>query len=262
MAAKKSKLIDKTSEKPISAAVRTIAVLEALSEGGFFSFDSLSERVGLAKPTLFRFLKTLKSLGYVLQNEDGKYSLSLKMLNIGSKALESMDLHEVSRSTIKHLSTHFKETVHLAIMVDEKVAYIQKVESKYTIRMYSTIGKQAPLYCTSLGKALLAWSPDRQEIIQRINLVPYTKNTIVSKKSLETELAITRERGYAIDAEEHEADIHCIGAPIFDYSGAPIAAISVAWPIFRYDSGKEAQNARVIIEAANEISQLIGNERK
>lgn len=260
MTAKKSSKKTKPLDKPISAAVRTMAVLEALSEGGFFSFDTLSERVGLAKPTLFRFLKTLKALGYVLQDDESKYSLSLKMLTIGSKALESMDLYEVSRSVIKRLSNHFKETVHLAIMVDEKVAYIQKVESKYTIRMYSTIGKQAPLYCTSLGKALLAWSQDRQEIIHRLNLVPYTKNTIVSKKNLELELAKTRERGYSIDAEEHETDIHCLGAPIFDFTGAVVAAISVAWPIFRYHPEKEAQNASVIIEAAQEISRLMGSE--
>jgi len=260
MGAKKRADEGKTSEKSISAVVRTMAVLEALSEGGYSSFETLSEHIGLAKPTLFRFLKTLKSLGYVLQREDSKYSLSLKMLNVGSKTLDSMDLNEVSRLVIKRLAAYFKETVHLAIMVDDMVAYIQKVESKHTIRMYSTIGKQAPLYCTSLGKVLLAWSPDRQDIIHRLNLVPYTKNTIVSKKALALELGKTRERGYSIDAEEHETDIHCIGAPIFDYSGVPIAAISVSWPIFRYDASKELQNALMIMEAANEISHLMGHE--
>lgn len=262
MTVKKTSEKKATTDKSISAVVRTMAVLEALSEGGFFSFETLSERVGLAKPTLFRFLKTLKSLGYVSQSEDSKYSLSLKMLNVGSKALESMDLYEVSRNVIKRLATHFNETVHLAIMVDEKVAYIQKVESKYTIRMYSTIGKQAPLYCTSLGKSLLAWAPNQKDIIERINLIPYTKNTIVTTKNLELELAKTRERGYSLDNEEHESDIHCIGAPIFDYSGAPVAALSVAWPNFRYNAARETQNALIIIKAANEISHLMGNQHR
>lgn len=262
MTAKKTSENEVTTDKSISAVVRTMTVLEALSEGGFFSFETLSERIGLAKPTLFRFLKTLKSLGYVTQSEDSKYSLSLKMLNVGSKALESMDLCEVSRSVIKRLATRFNETVHLAIMVDEKVAYIQKVESKYTIRMYSTIGKQAPLYCTSLGKSLLAWAPNQNDIIERINLIPYTKNTIVTRINLELELAKTRERGYSLDNEEHESDIHCIGAPIFDYSGSPVAAISVAWPNFRYDTASEAKNALIIIKAANEISHLMGNQRR
>ncbi len=249
-------------DKQISAAVRTMSVLEALSEGGFFTFDELVDKVGLAKPTLFRFLKTLKSLGYIQQHPDSKYSLSLKMLTIGSKALDSMDLHEISRPLIKKLANHFQETVHLAILIDDKVVYIQKVESRHTIRMYSTIGKQAPLYCTSLGKALLAWNPDRHDMVSRIELVPYTKKTITTRKALEAELDAIRERGYAIDDEEHEPDIHCIGAPIFDYSGAVVAAVSVAWPVFRFHAEQESRNAAVVMAAAREISTLMGYEPK
>jgi len=249
-----------SNEKQISAAVRTMAVLEALSEGGFYAFDTLVEKVGLAKPTLFRFLKTLKSLGYIVQHEDSRYSLSLKMLTVGSKALGSMDLHDASRPVIKRLAKHFQETVHLAILMDAKVVYIQKVESIHTIRMYSTIGKQAPLHCTSLGKALLAWQPDRDQIIKKLDLVPYTRNTIVTRKALITELNAIRERGYSTDNEEHEPDIRCIGAPVFDYSGSVIAAVSVAWPVYRHKPEDEAKNAATVMEAAGEISKLMGYE--
>lgn len=251
-----------TDEKQISAAVRTMAVLEALSESGSYTFDTLVEKVGLAKPTLFRFLKTLKSLGYVLQHEDSRYSLSLKMLTVGSKALGAMDLHEASRPVIKRLAKHFKETVHLAILMDTKVVYIQKVESIHTIRMYSTIGKQAPLYCTSLGKALMAWQPDRGKIVRNLELIPYTRNTIVKRKALLAELDAIRERGYSTDIEEHEPDIRCIGSPIFDYSGSVIAAVSVAWPVYRYKPEDETKNATIIMAAAGEISKLMGYETK
>lgn len=247
-------------DKQISAAVRTISVLEALSEGGFHTFDDLVEKVGLAKPTLFRFLKTLKSLGYILQHEDSKYSLSLKMLTVGSRALDSMDLYDVSRPIIKNLARHFQETVHLAILMDAKVVYIQKVESVHTIRMYSTIGKQAPLYCTSLGKALLAWHPERESIVSDLDLVPYTRKTIVTREALLAELETIRERGYSTDNEEHEPDISCIGAPIFDYSGSAIAAISVAWPVYRHKPEDEKKNAEVVMAAARDISKLMGYE--
>ena len=169
-----------------------MAVLEALSEGGFYTFDALVEKVGLAKPTLFRFLKTLKALGYIIQHEDSRYSLSLKMLTVGSKALGAMDLHDASRPVIKRLARYFQETVHLAILMDARVVYIQKVESVHTIRMYSTIGKQAPLYCTSLGKALLAWQSDRDQIVKKLDLVPYTRNTIVTRKALIAEIEAAR----------------------------------------------------------------------
>jgi IclR family KDG regulon transcriptional repressor len=258
--AAKPKVVKNTEEKQISAAVRTMAVLEALSEGGSFTFDALVEKVGLAKPTLFRFLKTLKSLGYVLQHEDSRYSLSLKMLTVGSKALGAMELHDASRPVIKRLAKYFKETVHLAILMDAKVVYIQKVESVHTIRMYSTIGKQAPLHCTSLGKALLAWNPDREKIVKKLELVPYTRNTIVTSKSLLAELDAIRELGYSTDNEEHEPDIRCIGAPVFDYSGSVIAAVSVAWPVYRYKPEEEPKNAATIMAAAKEISTLMGYE--
>jgi len=251
-----------SEEKQISAAVRTMSVLEALSEGGSFTFDELVEKVGLAKPTLFRFLKTLKSLGYIQQRDDSRFSLSLKMLTVGSKALDSMDLHDVSRPVIKRLARHFQETTHLAILMDAKVVYIQKVESVHTIRMYSTIGKQAPLHCTSLGKALLAWHPDRKDIVSQLQLIPYTRKTIVSKSALLAELDAIRARGYSTDIEEHEPDIRCIGAPVFDYSGSVIAAVSVAWPVYRYKTEDETKNAATIIQAAQEISKLMGYEKK
>jgi IclR family transcriptional regulator, KDG regulon repressor len=260
MAGGKKSLSPKPRGEGISAALRTMTVLEALSEGGYASLETLAEKVGLSKPTLFRFLRTLKALGYVLQRDDAKYSLSLKMLNIGSRVLGSMDLLEVSTPVIEGLARHFGETVHLAVMVEYSVVYVKKVESKHTIRMYSNIGKQAPLYCTSLGKALLAWSPDRKEILAKMELLPFTEHTIRSKKALAKELEKVRDLGYSVDAGEHEADIHCLGAPIFDHTGAAIAAISVSWPVFRHLPEKEEENARVIQAAGNEISRLLGHE--
>lgn len=245
-------------EKLISATMRTISVLEALAQRGCTSLEPLATKVGMSKATLFRFLRTLKNLGYVIQHDDTKYSLGLKMFNVGAQALTSMDIYEAARPVLRRLSEHFGETVHLAVMVDEKVLYVMKMESRHTIRMYSTIGKQAPLYCTSLGKALLAWSQDREAIVRRIEFVPYTKHTIDSAEALERELALTKERGYSVDAQEHEENIHCLGAPVFDYTGEVVAAISVAWPIFRFDIAKEKDCAKVIIEAAAELSALLG----
>jgi len=245
--------------KGVSATARTVAILEALAQSGYTSLEPLAQKVGIAKPTLFRFLKTLKGLGYVIQHDDTRYSLSLKMFNVGSQALASMDLYETAKPIVKRLSDAIGETVHLAVMVDESVVYIMKMESKYTIRMYSTIGKQAPLYCTALGKAMLAWNPDREAIVSRIKFSRHTERSIVSAKALKRELDITRKRGYAIDAEEHEDNIHCIGAPVFDYTGQVTAAISVSWPVFRYDLSREPAWAEVIMAAAREISSLLGH---
>jgi IclR family KDG regulon transcriptional repressor len=246
------------TEKAISATVRTIAVLEALAKGGYASLETLAKRADLSKPTLFRFLKTLKNLGYVVQHDDTKYSLSLKMFHIGASALSSIDLYEAARPVILRLAKHFGETVHVAVMMDEMVVYVMKVESKHTIRMYSNIGKRAPLYCTSLGKAMLAWTADADTIVERLELVPYTERTIVAKAALLRELDSTRGRGYSIDSEEHEEKIHCIGAPIFDYSGNVVAAVSVSWPVFRFEARMEGDWAKAVMDAAAEISSVLG----
>jgi IclR family KDG regulon transcriptional repressor len=256
----------KTAKKPegkaISATLRTVAILEALAECGNSSLESLAVRVSLAKPTLFRFLKTLKTLGYVLQHEDMKYSLSLKMFNVGAKALQSMDLSTIAQPIIRNLSDHFGETVHVAVKMEDMVVYIMKVESRHTIRMYSTIGRRAHMHCTSLGKALLSWDPDSETLARRIPLVRFTQNTITDIDALLSEMEATRARGYSIDAEEHESNIHCIGAPVFDLSGTVVAAISVAWPIFRFDPAREGEWALEVMAAAKRISTLLGHEQK
>lgn len=254
--------MDNTHEKAVSATVRTVAILEALSEEGNASLEPLSARLGLAKPTLFRFLKTLKHLGYVIQHDDLTYSLSLRMYNIGAKAMQSMDITKAAEPVIKDLSKRFGETIHVAVMMDEAVVYIMKIESKHTIRMYSTIGRRAPLYCTSLGKSLLAWSPDREALIKNMKFTKYTEKTIVSKKDLRREMDEIRLRGYSIDAEEHEPSIHCIGAPIFDFSGNVVAAVSVAWPTFRFDLSREKEWAMELMKSAALISGRMGFDKK
>ena len=242
----------------VSAAVRTIAILESLAENKNVTLELLAQKVNLAKPTLYRFLKTLKKLGYVIQNDNLEYQLSLKMFNIGAKSIASLDLYTAARPILHKLSEITGETVHLAVMMENKALYIMKMESKHVIRMYSTVGKLAPLHCTSLGKAMLAFANNRDEIIDQIDLVPYTKNTITLKDDLLKELELVRKRGYSIDAEEHEENIFCIGAPIFDITKQVVASISISWPIFRYDASNEHFYSELIISSAHQISSLLG----
>jgi len=242
----------------ISYVARVFVILETLAESGTTSLEQLVNRTGIPKSTIFRLLKTLNNLGYVIRGDDAKFTLSLKMFNIGAKVLESMDLYNVARPIMQRLSDISEETIHLAVMMEDKALYIMKIESRHTIRMYSTIGKEAPLYCTALGKALLAWNANYEEIARRINLISYTEHTINTVDGLLSELELTRKRGYSIDAEEHEPNIYCIGAPIFDYTQQVIAALSISWPVFRFDVNKEKEWANILMDAAKEISILLG----
>ena len=246
----------------ISAAVRVLAVLEQLSRQRTMGLDDISKEIKLAKPTVYRFLLTLQELGYVRRVDGERWAITMKQFNIGSRALDHLDLQSMARPIADELSEHFGETVHMGVLEGNSAVYVLKVESRYTIRMYSRVGRRIPLYCTAIGKALLAFStqPDRDLALKGVRLLAYTPKTLTTHSALEAELARVREQGFAMDDEEHELGIHCIGAPVFDHTGAVVAALSVSWPAFRYQPEEEHDKIEAIQQAAARISALLGYE--
>lgn len=150
--------------------------------------------------------------------------------------------------------------MHLAVLDEGEVVYVDKRESTHTIRMYSAVGRRAPVHCTGLGKAMMAFfSPARQaEILNRRGLKQFTENTLTSVDALQSEFAEIRRRGYALDVEEHEHDICCVGAPVFDYTGQVVAAISVTIPAFRTDVNSLHALGGDVLGAAQSVSRKLG----
>src|SRR5690606_34699184 len=180
------------------------------------------------------FLNTLRDLGYVRRDKYDQYSTTLKMFSVGSRALDHMDLNTLTKPIAEDLSAKLGETVHLGIREGNEGIYILKIESRYTIRMYSQAGKRLPLYCTAIGKCLLSqMNPEEFEAyLGEEKLVPFTTRTFSDADSLAGELQKVRTEGYAQDQEEHEEGIRCIAAPIRDWSGRIAAAISASSPTF------------------------------
>lgn len=251
---------DETGEKQISAVSRTVKVLEILSHYKTINLENLARETDLPKATLLRFLGTLSTLGYVYRDPYDQYSLTLKMFSVGSHSLEHMDLLRVARPVAEALAEELGETVHMGILEDEAAIYVLKVESKYTIRMHSRVGKAIPLYCTAIGKMLLSdlGDDERKSVISRIKQVPFTPHTLKTPAALEQELAEIRANGWSMDREEHEEGVSCICAPVRDYTGKAIAALSASWPMFRYDSSAADTYLGTIRKAAAEISSLLG----
>jgi len=249
-----------TGEKLISAVSRTITVLETLSRCKAINLEQLAKETDLPKATLLRFLGTLSTLGYVHRDPYDQYSLTLKMFSVGSHSLEHLDLLRLARPIAEELVGTLGETVHMGILEDTSAVYVLKVESRYTIRMHSRVGKSIPLYCTAIGKMLLAnlYKEARDDAIHRIKLVPFTPNTLKTQAALKKELAEIREAGWSMDREEHEEGVACICAPVRDHTGRTIAALSVSWPKFRFDSDKNAEYIAVIAEHAARLSSLMG----
>jgi IclR family KDG regulon transcriptional repressor len=244
----------------VNAAARAFAVLESLSRRRSAGLEELAREMGMAKPTVYRFLQTLQELGYARRDENDHWAMTLKTFNVGSRALDHIDLYSAARPVAEDLAEELGETVHMGVLEGDSAVYILKIESKYTIRMFSRVGRRIPLYCTAIGKVILAYSrPDeRKAALEGVRLVAFTPKTITTRAALEVELKRIREQGYACDAEEHEEGIVCLGAPIFDRDGAVVAALSVSWPLFRYDAGKEAKKASQVVAAASSVSALLG----
>jgi IclR family KDG regulon transcriptional repressor len=243
-----------------SGVVRTIAILETLAHNQSSNLESLSKQTRLPKATLLRFLSTLVSLGYVYRDPYDRYSLTLKMFSIGSHGLEHIELINVAQPVAHKLCTQLGETVHMGVLEESRAVYVLKEESSFTIRMYSRVGKTIPLYCTAIGKVLLADMDEQavREYLSEVQLKPFTPNTIKDPQELDAELQAVREQGWASDNEEHEAGTLCIGAPIRDYTGRVVAAMSVSWPLFRFNPEEKELIVESILTECNNLSMLLG----
>jgi len=222
--------------------------------------EDLARLTKLAKPTVYRFLLTLRQLGYVRKGDGDRWFVTMKLFAIGSRALDHIEIPQVARPLAEQLSNDLGETVHLGVWDDDQALYVLKIESKYNIRMYSRVGKRVPLYCTAMGKILLA-NMEEEELnvrLKDLKLVPFTPRTIRDKDELVRELERVRQRGYSTDQEEHEEGIICVAAGVRDYSGRTIAALSVSWPKFRYEAAQEGVYGQRIQAAASELSSILG----
>jgi IclR family KDG regulon transcriptional repressor len=226
------------------------------------SATEISRRLDLHRSTTFRFLATLMSAGFIEQNPDnGKFSLGVVSLELGNAFLKHSNLRDTAVEILENLRDDTGETVHLAILEDHEVIYLEKLAGLHPIGLMSSrVGSRSPAYCTGLGKALLAYLPEDQlqDFFQNTEFKKHTEKTITRRQVFLGELARIREGGYAVDDEEHEMGVMCIAAPVFDHKGI-VAAISAAGPSDRMGRKlREEHLEQQVKEAAGMISARIG----
>lgn len=221
----------------LGAVGRALCLLEELSKVKSSNLEALSKVTGLPKATALRLLSSLVELGYVNRDSMDRYSLTLRMFTVGSRALGHVELLDIASPVADELRDRTGETVHIGVLEGFCAVYVLKRESLYTIRMYSRVGRSIPLHCSAIGKCLLASSDPGfvESYVKENGLAAYTPSTICRAEDLEHELAKVRSLGYAVDDGEHEEGIFCIAAPIRDSSGETVAALSVSTPVFRLD---------------------------
>jgi IclR family KDG regulon transcriptional repressor len=247
----------------VAAVERVFAILEILADEREIALGDLAKRLFMSKSTIFRFLQTMKDLGYVNQNvSTQKYSLNTKLYGIASNALGTSDITKIANRYVHNLSKELRETVHIALLDEEskQIIYIYKENFNYSLTMMSQVGKKAPLHCTGLGKILLSYC-DEQTVSQILDGYEYelfTSHTIKNEKMMRAELERIKDRGYAEDINEHEENVHCIAAPIFDQFNNAVAAISVSWSEFRFGLMNKEESLEKILDCAMKISNDLG----
>ena len=246
----------------VQSVDRALAILELLQKNvSGLGVTEISHEMGLAKSTIHRMLASLKNKGYVKQDPVTEhYQLGLKLIELGSVVSQSLEIRSIAKPFMDNLVKETGETAHLVVLENFEVIYIEKIESPYTIRMYSTIGKRAPIHCTGAGKAILSFLPEEEikKILDECTLTKYTEKTITDKNKLFDELAVINQRGYSIDDEEHELGIRCVAAPILNHNKQVVAGLSVAGPNMRMTEEKLAFYKEKILFYAREISRKIG----
>ena len=248
----------------VAAVLKVFAVIEALVEDKRVGLADLAQRAMTSKTTAHRLLQTMVELGYVEQDpETEKYGLTLKLFSLGARSLtEQADLLRVADQAMGKLSRATGESINLGILDDrdQRVVYIHIYDSAYSLSMKSTLGLRNPLHSTSLGKALLAWRDDEEirERLKQMDLVRLAPRTITDPDALLDELHRSRQLGFAEEIEESEAGVRCMAIPIFNYLGKPVAAMSISFPLFRFDEARKPEYIRLLQGAGASASIALG----
>jgi len=229
------------------------------------SIRDLSSKVSLPKGTTHRLLSSLSYLGYVRQDPKTRnYLLGFKLVELGNILLGQLDLRKEAAHFLNDLAERTKETVHMVILDRNEVVYIDKVEGDHNpsgLRMASRIGLRNPAYSSAVGKVLLSHFPDEElnQFFKGKGLAKRTENTITDATQLKEHLKTVRNQGYAIDDEENEKGVRCVGAPICNEAGNAVAAISISGPAFRVTKKLVQESlTKEVMETASKISQRLG----
>jgi DNA-binding IclR family transcriptional regulator len=236
-----------------------LLTLFASEEKGLSATD-VARLSSLPVSTVHRFLVNLESAGFLNCDNGGIYQLGIACVSLGQAVRGQLDVRRASLPHLQELNRRTRETVHLTVRHGLSAVYVEKLDSPEPLRIHSRIGATVPLYCTAVGKVLLAYLPDieRETILNQLELKRLTENTASNLQELQTELHRTRKNGYACDLEEHEPHIRCIAAPIWDHLGVVNASLSVTGPAVRMSTARLRQIAPLISEAGLKISEQLG----
>jgi DNA-binding IclR family transcriptional regulator len=249
-------------EYSVPSVERALSVLQCVGQSKRgFSISEIGRRLKIPKSSAHLILTTLERRGFLQKNtKTGKYHFGLQLVSLSRNALENLDLREEAKPFLRSLMQETGLTVHMAVLEREEAVIIEKVEAPGLVRLASWIGRRLDVNCTGVGKVLIAFLPnDELEYLLRTkDFARHNSRTIISKSALRRELALVRESGFALDNEEDEPGVCCIGAPVFDENGKAVAAISVAGTTSQIGRDRLPILAGQVVRVARGISARLG----
>ncbi|MFZ7133275.1 MAG: IclR family transcriptional regulator [Eubacteriales bacterium] len=245
----------------VQSVTRALDIIQCFKNNEELGISEIAAVMQLSKSTIYGLVHTLAVNGYLEQNKSTqKYRLGIKLFELGNIVHSRMDLRNEAKVYCQQLADKWKDTVHLATYYDEEIIYIDKINMPEAVIVYSQVGKRAPMHCTGVGKAILAYVDDGflEKYISDKPLKKITKNTITNKGKLIKELEVIKTQGYAVDDEEIEIGLRCVAAPIFNYKGYPIAAISLSAPYRKLTDDVIKKISKDVMYYAQKISERVG----
>ncbi|TDG00612.1 IclR family transcriptional regulator [Paenibacillus piri] len=253
---------EKVASSTVVKALHVLHILADICETQT-SGASVSEISRLAEEnpsSVCKHLAAFQRIGLVEQDSlTERYRIGMYSLRLAAIALKTLNIRDIASPLLRKLADQVGETVHLVVRDGLRVVYIDKVESPKTIRMHSQIGLRNPMYCTGVGKAILAFSPKPLlEAVIAEGLMPFTTHTLATRGALLDDLETIKQRGYAIDDGEHELEVRCAAAPIFNHLKEPAASFSVSGPKWRMDDDRLKEIGEMVRNVSIEISAKLG----
>ncbi len=244
---------------PVKSADRTLDIFELFAaEPQALTIAEISDRLGLARSSTHGLVHTLAARGYLVQDGGGRFQLGARLIQLGLNVVDRLELRSAARGTLERLVAATHDTALLVVPDHGDLLFVDKVLSDARdVRTDPRVSSRKPLHCTSLGKALLATLDDISvmKAVQAVGLARATEYSITGEEELLADLADTRARGYSIDEQEALPGVFCVGAPVRDYTGNPVAAISLSTIKEFFDPDRTGP---LVNAAAVEISHAMG----
>lgn len=251
-------------KKFVQSVLKALSIVELLDEHGELGVTEIGSALSMDKSTTFRLLSTLKEKNYITANPTTqKYSNGTKFFMLGQGVWRRYGLNPALGLELKKLADISGETVNFAVADGAEVVYLASHETEDIIKLAGSIGQRRPMYCTSVGKAIMAhYRPEHaRALCAQLSFVKYTDFTLDTPEALLEDLERIRERGYSVDNQEHSLSIHCVGIPLLNRRGDPVGAVSISMPQFRHEADpfRHGRCVNALLAASDDLVRALTN---